>query len=530
MDDDTPNIRRIAATLLITTCFVTLMALVNAWVGGAWWFWLACGLLLTPVCYRAIDRSPSQTSPKFSSLASEASNVERSMPNQPLGCSGLDAISAAEMSFSVDHVLAQLTKQVQMISQISSASATMTQTVETAEQQALDALSSATQAREESLNGQSELTSVIAQMQTVNANTSASLERIEILNSKVNSIKEVASVIDGIASQTNLLALNAAIEAARAGEHGRGFAVVADEVRKLAARTSGSTTEVASIVNEVLAEAASFVTQIRTLSADIETSTAQMNTVGEQLHGIAGGVDRVQGRIQEMANGTTSNREHLHSIASSIINCETELKSAEQETQGLASQAQKLMDLAEQSIAAQADTNGSSYHRPVYELARNTADQIQQAFERAIEQGTLTEEALFDRNYQPVANTNPQKFRTQFDELCDRILPSIQEPTLKQHAAILYCIATDPNGYVPTHNNRFAHAPTGDYQTDLVNSRSKRIFNDRTGARCGAHTNKMLLQTYKRDTGEILHDLSVPIYVKGRHWGGLRIGYKPEQS
>ena len=87
--------------------------------------------------------------------------------------------------------------------------------------------------------------------------------------------------------------------------------------------------------------------------------------------------------------------------------------------------------------------------------------------------------------------------------------------------AIVHVIATDPNGYVPTHNNQFAKPPTGNFEVDLVNSRSKRLFNDRTGARCGAHTKSMLLQTYKRDTGEIMHDLSVPIFVAGRHWGGF---------
>ena len=58
--------------------------------------------------------------------------------------------------------------------------------------------------------------------------------------------------------------------------------------------------------------------------------------------------------------------------------------------------------------------------------------------------------------------------------------------------------------------------------------RIKRLFNDRTGARCGSHQQALLLQTYTRDTGELMHDLSVPIMVKGRHWGGLRLGYKPE--
>ena len=60
----------------------------------------------------------------------------------------------------------------------------------------------------------------------------------------------------------------------------------------------------------------------------------------------------------------------------------------------------------------------------------------------------------------------------------------------------------------------------------MVNNRTKRIFSDRTGARCGSNTKPFLLQTYKRDTGEVMHDLSVPIHVDGKHWGGFRIGYR----
>ncbi len=92
---------------------------------------------------------------------------------------------------------------------------------------------------------------------------------------------------------------------------------------------------------------------------------------------------------------------------------------------------------------------------------------------------------------------------------------------------LVFAITTAPDGYVPTHNNVFAHEPTGDPSVDLVKSRSKRLFNDRTGGRCGNHTRDMLLQTYRRDTGEIMHDLSVPVYVNGKHWGGFRLGYRP---
>ncbi|MBF8221553.1 hypothetical protein [Halomonas sp. 328] len=93
-----------------------------------------------------------------------------------------------------------------------------------------------------------------------------------------------------------------------------------------------------------------------------------------------------------------------------------------------------------------------------------------------------------------------------------------------------YAIACDRRGYVPTHNRAVSRAPTGDRAHDLQYCRSKRIFDDPTGRRCGAHQEPLLVQTYKRDTGEVMHDLSVPIHVRGRHWGGLRIGYAPERD
>ena len=91
-----------------------------------------------------------------------------------------------------------------------------------------------------------------------------------------------------------------------------------------------------------------------------------------------------------------------------------------------------------------------------------------------------------------------------------------------------YAIACDQGGYVPTHNRKFSQPLTGDEKVDFVNNRTKRMFDDPVGKRCGDHTQPFLLQTYRRDTGEIMHDISAPVMVKGRHWGGFRIGYKTE--
>ena len=136
---------------------------------------------------------------------------------------------------------------------------------------------------------------------------------------------------------------------------------------------------------------------------------------------------------------------------------------------------------------------------------------------------------MFDRNYKAIPNTNPAKHSTQFDDFTDQVLPEVQEALLVALPQLVYAGAVDNNGYFPTHNKKFSQPLTGDYDVDLVNNRTKRIFSDRTGKRCGANTKPFLLQTYKRDTGEVMHDLSVPIYVNGRHWGGFRVGYRSIQ-
>jgi ligand-binding sensor protein len=88
-----------------------------------------------------------------------------------------------------------------------------------------------------------------------------------------------------------------------------------------------------------------------------------------------------------------------------------------------------------------------------------------------------------------------------------------------------YAICANQDGYVPTHNDRFCQPLTGDPKRDLVGNRTKRIFGDRVGRAVGSNTEPYLLQIYRRDTGEIMFDLSVPIYVDGEHWGGFRVGY-----
>ena len=445
------------------------------------------------------------------------------------GSADKSAISAAQVSYAADQLKLRLDLQVQETAQMADHAGQITETVRESSQQATDAAAMALQNSQTSAEGRQALTSAIDSIRVVHQQSGENLRLIQELNEKSNKIQGVTTTIKGIAEQTNLLALNAAIEAARAGDQGRGFAVVADEVRQLAGRTAQATGEVAETLQEIRSDTALIVTRIGDLARSVEDGLTSVETVGERLDQIREQSDRVQQQVARIAEIDQSNELSLNHVFSAIETVRDQISESDNSVASLAEQAATLMELSELANAAFALNSGSSYHRFFYDQTRDGAEQIGQMFEQAIRDGKLTESKLFDKTRTPIQGTQPVKYSSSFDTFTDKNLPVVQEQVKSSHPALVFAIVAAPDGYIPTHNREFAHAPTGDPAVDLVRSRSKRLFNDRTGIRCGSHKEKMLLQTYRRDTGEVMHDLSVPIYVNGRHWGGFRLGYRPDK-
>jgi methyl-accepting chemotaxis protein len=176
--------------------------------------------------------------------------------------------------------------------------------------------------------------------------------------------------------------------------------------------------------------------------------------------------------------------------------------------------------------ATQASDELSSQDREMVVMATEFAKEVTQIIDKWISSGAVPKERLFSYLYYPVADTSPTKFTTDYDKLADRDFQAVVDKYLARSATLIYAVASDKNGYVPTHNRQYSQPLTGNRAVDLVNNRTKRMFGDPVAIRASRNTKPSLLQRYERDTGEALVDLSVPITVQGRHWGCVRLGYR----
>jgi methyl-accepting chemotaxis protein len=163
---------------------------------------------------------------------------------------------------------------------------------------------SSTEAQKTAAGGGEIVRDTIAAMQEVSESTTVTAGMIEKLGESSEEIGSIISVINDIADQTNLLALNAAIEAARAGEQGRGFAVVADEVRKLAERTTIATKEISTMIGSIQTETSTAVTAMSEGTEKVENGVKLANATEEALSQIVIGVQSVNDMVRQIATST----------------------------------------------------------------------------------------------------------------------------------------------------------------------------------------------------------------------------------
>ncbi len=207
-------------------------------------------------------------------------------------------------------------------SEVAAAIEELTVSISMVATQAQDASRHTQSSRDTADHGAEVILSTVRGIQTISESVRQTSTRIDALRNDSEHVSSVANIIKEIAEQTNLLALNAAIEAARAGEQGRGFAVVADEVRKLAERTSKSTQEISTLLAQMQDSAKHAVDSMGAAVREVDLGVENAQLAGKSIQDIKAGsstvvsaVEEISEAVREQSSATTSISQRIEQIA-----------------------------------------------------------------------------------------------------------------------------------------------------------------------------------------------------------------------
>ena len=278
----------------------------------------------------------------------------RSVTSKISSSSSTIASSSEELSATVDEISTRVNEEANKTNQVATESAEMSQTVLDIAKNASNIAISSNDTLKVAYEGKGIVTKTVDEVLEISRTVSESAHLITSLGERSKQIGEIINVIKDIADQTNLLALNAAIEAARAGEQGRGFAVVADEVRKLAERTSTATTEISGMIQGIQSETDQAVSAMGNSLKRVELGAQLSTEAGDALQRIVESVNGLQSMVQMIASAT----EEMSTVSESISSDIEVIASVSQQTGASATQIkQASLDLSKVSLELKNEVN-----------------------------------------------------------------------------------------------------------------------------------------------------------------------------
>jgi methyl-accepting chemotaxis protein len=474
-----------------------------------------------------------------------------------LGQIATAAQEQSDRTVEISAAVHELAQAAQVVAQSSEATRALTTDVGNASRDALETLER-----------------TIERLDELRAKAEQALVGVRTVVDRSRQIDEVTGVIEEISARTNLLAINASIEAAHAGDSGRGFAVVAAEIKRLADSTKKSARDIATLIGSVggAIESARVATQQNAenvvefsgesleVREDLTRVTEIVITAGDQVSAIAAAVEQqsatlraVSGNIEELSRHAQESAKHaaaarnldLSAINSSVFSVIGRYR--------LGTFLDQVRDWAEsfaQSVEAVLESTVASGRASLSDVLEFSYEEYTPVTARSLSR-------LFKVDRLSAAGFTPPKYRSRVDHLFDAALMPLCDTCADRDPRIVYATVHDINGLSIMSARALRQDITGDPAKDLVGNRIKRIFDDDLGLRSArvalgaqgaripkraprkafvdggvdlrrpAGLRRWLMQTYARDTGEILDDFSMPLYCRDQRWGSIRVGFEP---
>jgi methyl-accepting chemotaxis protein len=269
------------------------------------------------------------------------------------------ASSVEEMARAIDGVAKGAQEQAEAAAKAASLTSQLSSTIDQVAGNAQAVVKDSSLAAEAARKGSKTVEQTLSGMRSIKEAVDLSASKVQEMGNRSNQIGDIVTAIEDIASQTNLLALNAAIEAARAGEAGKGFAVVADEVRKLADRSSSATKEIGDLIKGIQSTVAEAVKSMDVGAKQVEAGVASANEAGEALQEILKAADAVNEQAEQAAAAAEEMAASANELVSAVDSVSAVVEENTAATEQMAASSSEVTQSIE-SIASVSEENSAS--------------------------------------------------------------------------------------------------------------------------------------------------------------------------